>query len=267
VARTFSHTGGSTRVVELEPATREDDMFRDALPPRVLSQRIMVPAGGAVLTPVVTLPTQPRGLVLIPSASGDRVYERVNGAVASALWEAGFVTVEVDLFTSQEAREDAETARYRYDMDLVAARMASILEWVHHTAPLHALEVGILAAGTCSAAALVAAAERPELIQSIVCRSARPELVPGVIAHVHAPVMLLLGERDIAHRDSHLETMIRLPASSRLEIVPNARHLLDRPEDIQRVASLAAAWFGDSLSSDWASAGCWRGPVREVSLR
>jgi pimeloyl-ACP methyl ester carboxylesterase len=96
---------------------------------------------------------------------------------------------------------------------------------------------------------LVAAAERPDLIQSVVCRSARPEFAAGALAYVGAPVLLLLGGRDIAHYDEHRIAMALLPPRSRLEVIPGAKHLLDRPTDILRVAQLSARWFGETLAS------------------
>jgi putative phosphoribosyl transferase len=237
------------------------------IPRRLLSQRIAVPVGSAVLTATLTEPADPRALVLVPSASGDRTSDRANRAVTSALWDAGFATVEVDLLTRQEARDDAEHSALRFDLDLIAGRIAATLEWAKHVPGLQSLEVGVFAAGTCTAGALVAAAERRDLIQSIVCRSARPELAAGALTYVQAPVLLLLGERDIAHRDEHAVAMTLLPPRSRLAVIPNARHLLDRPADVRRVAGLAITWFGETLASRWVAIGTWTGPVRELIAR
>jgi putative phosphoribosyl transferase len=235
--------------------------------PSILNHRVSVQVGTATLTLTVTLPSEPRALVLVPSASGDRTYEGVNRAVTCALWEAGFATVEADLLTPSEAAEDAETSAFRFDLDLIAERTAAVLEWAHGVPALRTLEAGIFAAGTCAAGALVAAADRPELIQSVVCRSARPELARRALAYVHAPVLLVLGQRDLAHRDTHETAMTLLPPRSRLEVVPNARHLLDRPEDVRRVATLAIDWLRDSLTSRWVIAGMWLGPGRSLVAR
>lgn len=220
---------------------------------RVLNHRIAVRVGAAVLSPILTVPAEPRGLVVVPSASGDRTYERVNRSVASALWEARFATVEVDLLTAAEAKEDADRSTFRYDLDLIASRLAAILEWGTGLSTLRSLEVGVFAGGTCSAAVLVAAAERPELIQSVALRSARPELATGALPYVHAPVLLLIGECDIAHRDDHAAAMTLLPPRSRLEVVANGRHLLDRPDDVRQVAAATTRWFDETLTSRWAA--------------
>jgi dienelactone hydrolase len=211
-------------------------------------RRVPVKVGPYVLRPRLTLPESPRGLVLVASASGDRTYERVNRTVAASLRDAGFATVEADLLTREETVDDAETSAARFDLDLIAARVAAVLTSVKEIPAVQDLEVGMFAAGPCAAGVLVAAADRPDLIASVVCRSGRPELAAGALAHVSAPVLLLLGERDIAHHDEHRLAMTLLPARSRLEIIPGGRHLLDRPADVRRVAELSASWFGDTLA-------------------
>lgn len=112
---------------------------------------------------------------------------------------------------------------------------------------------------------LVAAAERPDLVSSIVCRSARPELAGSALAYVRAPVLMLLGGRDIAHREASDMAMTLLPPRSRLQTIEGARHLLDRPEDVRRVAELAVNWFRDTLTARWVIAGRWTGPVPELA--
>jgi pimeloyl-ACP methyl ester carboxylesterase len=223
--------------------------------------------GSFTLTPTLMLIEEPRGLVLVANASGDRTYDRVNHQVAVALWWAGFAVLEADLLTREEAIADAECSAFRFDMDFIAGRIAAVLTSANKIPALRTLEAGIFAAGPCAAGALVAAAERPDLVQSIVCRSARPELADGALVYVHAPVLLVLGERDLAHRGGHASAMTLLPPRSHLEMLANARHLLDRPEDIAGVTTLAVQWFGDTLTPRWVIAGTWLGPVRDLATR
>ena len=229
--------------------------------PHYFRQRLWVQVGAAALTPTLTLPADPRALVLVVNASGDRTYERVNRAAATALWGADLATLEADLLTREEAVEDADTPAFRFDLDFIAGRIAAVLTAAAGVPALRALETGVFAAGPCAAGALVAAAERPDLIQSLACRSARLELVGSALVYVRAPVLLLLGERDVAHRDAHYAAMTLLPPRSHLEIVKDARHLLDRPADVRRVGQQAADWFRDTLGPRWAIAGRGVGPV------
>jgi putative phosphoribosyl transferase len=228
----------------------------------IIRRRVRVQIGPSTLMPRLTVPERPRALVLVPSASGDRTYEGVNRVIAVSLWQVGFATLEADLLTREEAIADAETSAARFDVDLIGARTAAVLTWAHQMPAVQELEIGAFAAGPCAAGVLVAAAERPDLIQSVVCRSARPELAAGALAYVSAPVLLLLGERDTAHNDEHRMAMTLLPPRSRLEIIPGARHLLDRPADILRVAQLSACWLGETLTSRFILAGA--SPVRNA---
>lgn len=93
----------------------------------ILRRRMCVHVGTSVLTPKLTLPEEPRALVVVANASGDRTYERVNHIVTVAFWAAGFATLEAHLLTREEAIEDAETSAFRFDMDFIARRVAALL--------------------------------------------------------------------------------------------------------------------------------------------
>jgi putative phosphoribosyl transferase len=196
------------------------------VPPRLINRTVCIPAGAALLPCSLTVPREPRALVVIANAGGDRSYKRVNRATAAALAYAGFATLEVNLRTPEET--------------------AAVLVWANRTPAFQTLDVGVFATGPCAAGVLVAAAEYPDLIQSVISCFASPELAGSALADVQAPVLLLLGERDIAHRDDYRMAMTVLPPRSHLEIIPDARHLL---HDILRVADLAARWFGHTLTS------------------
>lgn len=201
-------------------------MSATLLPPRLINRTVCVPAGTALLPCSLTVPREPRALVLVANAAGDRSYKRLNRAAAAALAYAGFATLEVSLGTPEET--------------------AAVLLWVTRTPVFQTLDVGVFAAGSCAAGVLVAAAEHPDLVQSVISCFASPELAGSALADVRAPVLLLLGERDIAHRDDSHVAITVLPPRSHLEIIPDARHLL---HDILRVADLAARWFGNTLTS------------------
>jgi putative phosphoribosyl transferase len=219
--------------------------------PRFIHQRVPVNACGATLMPSLTLPAEPRGLVVVTDASGDRTYTRGNRSVAARLQRAGFATLEVDLLTLAEAADDAETSVLRFDTQLVAGRLVAVLEWAAALPALCGLEVGVFASGTCAAGVLAAAAQRPELIQSIVCRGARPDLAGSSLAYVCAATLLILGERDVSHLAAHQSAMALLPLRSCVEFIPEAGHLLEESAEIDRVGRLSTEWFGDTLRPGW----------------
>ncbi len=60
------------------------------------------------------------------------------------------------------------------------------------------LPIGYFGASTGAAAALVAAAELPDLIEAIVSRGGRPDLAGEALRQVVAPTLLIVGSRDAA---------------------------------------------------------------------
>src|SRR5438046_224604 len=79
--------------------------------------------------------------------------------VAEAPQTAGVATLLMDLLTPGEAAVDAETARLRFDIPLLAGRIVAATDWIG--AHLDPWGVGYFGASTGAAAALMAAAERP----------------------------------------------------------------------------------------------------------
>ena len=96
------------------------------------------------------------------------------------------------------------------------------------------------------------------------CRGARVDLVVPQLHRVRAAVLLLVGERDTAHIAASRGAYWLLPETARLEVVPNAGHLLDDPDALDRVACEAEHWFGETLDANPSAEStlsmvCWRG--------
>jgi pimeloyl-ACP methyl ester carboxylesterase len=167
--------------------------------------------------------------------------------VAGVLNEARFATVLADLLTPEEERIDLHTAQLRFDIALLAGRVIGLVDWAHTTAPLASLPVGVFGASTGAAAALVAAAERPDVVRAVVSRGGRPDLAGDALERVQAPTLLIVGGRDDIVLELNRQAYDRLRAEKRLEVVPGATHLFEEPGTLEQVAQMAAAWFGDHL--------------------
>jgi pimeloyl-ACP methyl ester carboxylesterase len=108
---------------------------------------------------------------------------------------------------------------------------------------LQDLPLGYFGASTGAAAALVAASERPEMIQAIVSRGGRPDLAGPALRAVKAPVLLIVGGADTPVLRMNREAMAGLTVENRLEVIPGATHLFEEPGALERVAKLALDWF------------------------
>ncbi len=111
------------------------------------------------------------------------------------------------------------------------------------------LSRGYFGASTGAAAALIAAAERPDDVSAIVSRGGRPDLAGPVLSKVKAPTLLIVGERDYTVIDLNQDALNGLQVEKRLVIVPGATHLFEEPGALEEVAQLSAEWFLNHLSS------------------
>jgi pimeloyl-ACP methyl ester carboxylesterase len=197
---------------------------------------------GVSLEADVAMPGDPKGVVLFAHGSGSSRHSPRNRYVAAQLQAAGLITVLADLLTPAEERRDALTGEFRFDIGLLAGRVAGLTDWVS-TDRSSDLGVGLFGASTGAAAALVAAAERPDTVRAVVSRGGRPDLAGDYLTRVRQPTLLIVGGDDPIVIDLNRQARERLAGESRLEIVPGASHLFEEPGTLEQVARLARDWF------------------------
>ncbi len=212
---------------------------------------VRVPAGEVELCGDLALPAAARGLVLFVHGSGSSRHSPRNVFVAASLQRIGLATLLMDLLTPVE---DADERR-RFDIPLLASRVAGVLDWVADVAALRELPLGLFGASTGAAAALIAAAQRPRAVVAVVSRGGRPDLAPDtVLARVQAPTLLIVGGADTQVLALNHAVLAKLRPGARLQIVPDASHLFEESGALERVAELAAAWFDRYLGAAASSA-------------
>jgi putative phosphoribosyl transferase len=119
--------------------------------------------------------------------------------VSRLLHDAGIGTLLYDLLTSEEERLDRDTAHLRFDIPLLAERLAAATRWAQsHCGSSHGLAIGYFGASTGAGAALIAAAELPGSVGAVVSRGGRPDLAGDHLERVSAPTLLIVGARDAA---------------------------------------------------------------------
>jgi dienelactone hydrolase len=213
-------------------------------PGQATQQRdVEVPARGATLAGTLTLPTAARGVVVFAHGSGSGRFSPRNRAVAGVLVEAGLATLLMDLLTADEEAEDMRTGHLRFDIPLLAERVASAVDWLSSQPTIAAQPVGCFGASTGAAAALVTAAERPQRVRAVVSRGGRPDLAGDALRRVEAPTLLIVGGRDTVVIQLNRQAQALLRGESELVIVPGASHLFEEPGALEQVAALARDWF------------------------
>jgi pimeloyl-ACP methyl ester carboxylesterase len=191
----------------------------------------------------LSVPPAAVGVVVFAHGSGSGRFSPRNRAVAETLVEAGLATLLMDLLTSEEEAEDLRTARLRFDIDLLGERVVGTIDWLAREPDLGVLPVGCFGASTGAAAALMAAAERPQRVKAVVSRGGRPDLAGDALPRVTSPTLLIVGGRDTEVIRLNRLAQARLAGESQLVIVPDAGHLFEEPGTLEQVAALARAWF------------------------
>lgn len=207
-----------------------------------------------VLRGDLTVPDDARGLVIFAHGSGSSRFSPRNRFVAQRLNAAGLATLLLDLLTEEEEDEDRRTAALRFDIPLLARRLAVATDWALENERVRGLRIGYFGSSTGAAAALIAAAERADVIGAVVSRGGRPDLARGAFADVRAPTLLLVGGDDTGVLALNEDAAAALACETKLTVIPGASHLFEEPGALEQVADLAAGWFERHLAPEEAAA-------------
>jgi putative phosphoribosyl transferase len=215
-------------------------------PPRI---PVRIEADGATLKGDLAIPERAAGLAVFAHGSGSSRHSPRNRFVADELRRSGLATLLFDLLTAEEERVDERTRTFRFDIGLLAGRLVRTTDWLTRDDHTGSLDIGLFGASTGAAAALVAAAERPDVVHAVVSRGGRPDLAGAALHRVAAPTLLIVGSHDEPVITMNREAMDRMPpgTSKKLEIIPGATHLFPEEGALERVAELAVAWFTEHL--------------------
>ncbi|WP_133716279.1 dienelactone hydrolase family protein [Methylocaldum gracile] len=209
------------------------------------SDSIEFPVGpaGVTLSGSLFIPDRPLGLVIFAHGSGSSRFSPRNRAVADFLNRADLATLLFDLLTAEEHEVDQYTRQFRFDIGLLTDRLVGAIDWATQYELTTDLSFGLFGASTGAAAALRAAAERPESVAAVVSRGGRPDLAEERLPEVLAPTLLIVGGYDDVVIELNRLAAERMNAVNRLEIVPGATHLFEEPGTLEKVEELARDWF------------------------
>jgi putative phosphoribosyl transferase len=170
-------------------------------------------AGGVALEAQLHLPRRPGGVVVL--AAGD-------GAIAVALAQFDFATLVLD---PQVADEDAD------DIGLFGRHVLEAIDWARRQPTLEQMPTALFGAGSAAAAALVAAAERREIVHAVISHDGRPDLAGEALERVEAPTLLIVNGAEEPLVGMNRDAMHRMRAHVELEMAAAGR-----------VAQLTAEW-------------------------
>ena len=214
---------------------------------RNLPLAVSIPVGRYSIQGDLTIPRGSVAAVIFAHGSGSSRHSPRNKYVAETLNERGLSTLLIDLLTPEEEAIDNQTAELRFNIRILADRLVAATDWVRQQRSLSTLRLGYFGASTGAAAALVAAAQRPDVIDAVVSRGGRPDLAGDYLAEVTAPTLLIVGERDTEVIELNRHALKAMRGPTELQIVPYATHLFEEPGALEQVALRSRWWFEEKL--------------------
>jgi putative phosphoribosyl transferase len=213
-----------------------------------IKRELSIELEGATLEGTLVLPKGADGLVLFAHGSGSSRHSPRNRYVAQVLQARGIATLLFDLLTREEESIDQYSGELRFDIPFLAKRLVGATKWIMNSPDTKDLKVGYFGASTGAGAALVAAAELPDVVSAVVSRGGRPDLAEDALRIVQAPTLLIVGGDDEPVIGMNREALANLKCpDKKLVIVPGATHLFEEPGTLEEVARIAADWFNRYL--------------------
>lgn len=204
---------------------------------------VIIPGKNFKLDGILHLAKNAAGIILFAHGSGSSRFSARNQFVARSLQARGFSTLLFDLLTSEEEVIDNQTREFRFNIDLLSSRLLIATAWVNQHALTEKLAIGYFGASTGAAAAISAAARRPEIVRAVVARGGRPDLAGTALTKIHAPTLLIVGGDDPIVIDLNKHAMTSMRNIHQLEIVPHATHLFEETGTLEVVSKLTENWF------------------------
>jgi putative phosphoribosyl transferase len=200
-----------------------------------------------VLSGDLCIPDKAEGIVVFAHGTGSNRYSPRNQFVAEVLRQANLATLLFGLLSVDEEAVDLVTGRPRFDIPLLGRRLIAVTDWLQLHKQANSLKIGYFGASTGAAAALTAAAKRPELVGAVVSRGGRPDLAMPVLGKVKAPTLLIVGGNDFQVIDMNRTALEKLNSEKKLVIIPGATHLFEEPGALEQVSKIARDWFSKYL--------------------
>jgi dienelactone hydrolase len=208
---------------------------------------VRIATDGVELEGFLVIPGDAVGLVVFAHGSGSSRHSSRNKYVASVLQTAGLGTLLFDLLTSEEEAVDLRTRHLRFDIPMLARRVAGVTDWLRSRTLTQRYPIGYFGASTGAAAALIAASRHPHTVHAVVSRGGRPDLAGDALPHVAAATLLIVGGNDREVLELNRRAYSQLRCEKELEIIPGASHLFEEPGTLEKAAQLARDWFREHL--------------------
>ena len=205
---------------------------------------IQVNAGAVVLQGILSMPADACGVVIL-THDIESVEEPPHDhalALAQAFHTARIATLLVDFFSLEEQQLDAETGFFRTNTSILEQRIRGIAAWLTQNPATQNLSIGYFGTGVSGAAAGIAAAMRPDVVQAVVLAGGRIDLAKEYLRRLLAPTMLIAAQDDSVSVRMNQDALEHIRGVKRLELVP-AESLFANQSTLHEVGRLPGEFF------------------------
>lgn len=205
------------------------------------ARAVRIRAGQVYLDGDLTMPTALRGVVVMAFGRGRGDPER--RAIAASLQRAGYATLLLDLMAGDHGDDGDDEG----DTEVLGERLGAAVTWLRRATDAASEPLGVMGWGDAAPAALVAAAELPQDVASVVAHGGRVDLAESALGRVRAPTLLLLESEDSFVRELGEWTRAHLGGPSELGVVSGTDRLLGGTRQWREVAVRTLDWFDRHL--------------------
>ena len=227
-------------------------------------RRVMVGSGPVLLEGTLSVPAGARALAVF---AYDRMVnsERLLGsldALAQAHRQAGLATLSVNLLRPEDEELDNATGFFRENVGVLHQRISGITNWLIADDDVRSFNTGYFCVGVSAAAALAAAATRPDAIHAVIAVDPPINLVRSYLPRLVARTLLITGERNTQEQDTIHKALAELASETTLdivrearkrglaytlEVIPDVANVFENEQSLQKVEQLAIWWFTSYL--------------------
>lgn len=202
--------------------------------------QIQIPVNDVILSGVLAIPAQPKGMIIFSHGSGSSRMSPRNMFVAGVMQNDGYVTLLFDLLTQEEDQD----VHNRFNIKLLTERLTAVTKWINAHPEYGQWHTGFFGAST-GAASAIRAAERlgPDVIEAVVSRGGRPDLASEILDSVQCPVLFIVGGKDDAVLELNRQALEELKCIKALIKISGATHLFEEKGALEQVAEHARSWF------------------------
>jgi len=200
---------------------------------------IQIATGKTFLQAELSLPEKPLAVVLIvcgPAGEGE-----IHTRLSAELSRNSIAALRVNLLAPEEQQLDSRTGHFRYDADFLAHRMLEVTQWIAMNRDLQGLPLGYVGDSLGAAAALVAAALRPDVVSAVVSVNGRTDLASDYLRAVKTPTLLVLNDMPVLRMNRDAVSQIR--GEKRIEIIHT-----EGDAALDLFIQKSVRWFADKLN-------------------